>query len=136
MPGRGAFIKIFRYNDRIMTQELLEQPALQRCAPLDLPALSDTQAAQLEQVFKALADRHRVKILNLLVRADEAVCVCDLVETLGLKQPAVSYHLKQLTDAGLILRERRGTYSYYRLTPGGLDQCATLLCGPSGCPDR
>jgi len=112
-----------------MPQALRSQPPLTSCTPLVWPELSDTQATQLEQVFKALADRHRVKILNLLVRAGEPVCVCDLVETLGLKQPAVSYHLKQLTDAGLITRERRGTYSYYQLAPGALDQCATLLCG-------
>ena len=104
-------------------------PLLQCCAPLAEPAMTEEKARELEQVFKALADRHRVKILNLLVRAGEPVCVCDLVEPLGLKQPAVSYHLKQLTDAGLITRERRGTYAYYQLAPGALEQCATLLCG-------
>jgi len=103
-------------------------PLVQSCTPLARPTLSDAQAGELEQVFKALADRHRVKILNLLVRAgDQAICVCDLVETLQLKQPAVSYHLKQLVDAGLITRERRGTYSYYRLVPGALRGVATLL---------
>lgn len=116
-----------------MSQIVLEQPALQTCSPLVVPTLSDEQAAQLERVFKALADRHRVKILNLLVGAGEPVCVCELVEPLGLKQPAVSYHLKQLTDAGLITRERRGTYAYYQLAPGALEQCATLLCGQPTC---
>jgi ArsR family transcriptional regulator len=103
-------------------------PLVQSCTPLARPTLSDAQAAELEQVFKALADRHRVKLLNLLARAgDQAVCVCDLVETLQLKQPAVSYHLKQLVDAGLITRQRRGTYSYYRLAPGALRGVAALL---------
>jgi ArsR family transcriptional regulator len=111
-------------------------PALASCTPLAWPTLSDAQAVQLEQVFKALADRHRVKILNLLTRAGEPVCVCDLVDSLGLKQPAVSYHLKQLVDAGLLVRERRGTYAYYQLAPGALDQCATLLGGPAGGADR
>jgi ArsR family transcriptional regulator len=98
-------------------QPRLQQPSPQACTPLAWPALSDAQAAQLEQVFKVLADRHRVKVLNLLARAGEPVCVCDLVESLGLRQPAVSYHLKQLLDAGLLTRERRGTYAYYQLTP-------------------
>jgi len=80
-------------------------------------ASADAQAGELEHVFKALADRHRVKILNLLARAGEPACVCDLVESLGLKQPAVPYHLKQLVDAGLLTRERRGTYAYYQLAP-------------------
>jgi ArsR family transcriptional regulator, arsenate/arsenite/antimonite-responsive transcriptional repressor len=115
------------------SSSLLRQPPLQAAASLAGPALTDAQAAQLEQVFKALADRHRVRILNLLVHAGEPVCVCDLVTVVGLKQPAVSYHLKQLADAGLVTRERRGTYAYYQLAPGALDQCATLLCGQ---PDR
>lgn len=117
-----------------MPHELAQRPApaLASCTPLAWPTLSDAQAAQLERVFKALADRHRVRILNLLARASEPLCVCDLVDSLGLKQPAVSYHLKQLVDAGLLARQRRGTYSYYQLAPGALDQCATLLGGPAG----
>ena len=49
---------------------------------------------------------------------DDSVCVCELVPALGLKQPTVSYHLKQLAQAGLVERERRGTFAYYRLVPG------------------
>ncbi len=64
-----------------MPQELAQRPApaLASCTPLAWPTLSDAQAAQLERVFKALADRHRVRILNLLARASEPLCVCDLV---------------------------------------------------------
>lgn len=77
-----------------------------------------------------LADRHRVKILNLLTRVgDEAICVCDFVEPLGLKQPTVSYHLKQLTDAGLLQREKRGSFASYRLAPG-----TPSLAQAGGCP--
>jgi DNA-binding HxlR family transcriptional regulator len=57
-------------------------------------------------VFKALADRHRVKILNRLLAANgEAVCVCDFEAMLDLKQPTVSYHLKELLNAGIVTRE-------------------------------
>lgn len=107
-------------------------PLVACCSPIARPTLSDTQAIELEAVFKALADRHRVKILNLLARAgDEAICVCDFVEPLGLKQPTVSYHLKQLTDAGLLQREKRGSYAYFRLVSGALAQIGELVAGTS-----
>ena len=68
-------------------------PAVQRCAPLGGETLTEGEAVQIEQVFKALADRHRVKILNrLLAAGGQAVCVCDLEDLLGLKQPTVTYH--------------------------------------------
>jgi DNA-binding transcriptional ArsR family regulator len=74
---------------------------------------SPTPADGLERVFKSRADRHRVRILNRLLQAgDEAVCVCDFEAMLGLKQPTVSYHLKQLLDAGLVSREKRGSYAW------------------------
>jgi ArsR family transcriptional regulator, arsenate/arsenite/antimonite-responsive transcriptional repressor len=107
-------------------------PLVQCCAPLGSDALSDAEASELERVFKALADRHRVKILNRLIAAGEdSVCVCDFTDSLGLKQPTVSYHLKQLGDAGLITGERRGTYAYYRIAPGALASVSELLAAPA-----
>jgi ArsR family transcriptional regulator, arsenate/arsenite/antimonite-responsive transcriptional repressor len=98
------------------------------CAPLAGPALSDTEAGELERLFSVLADRQRIKILNLLASADEdSVCVCELVPALGLKQPTVSYHLKQLAQAGLVERERRGTFAYYRIVPGALERVRAVL---------
>jgi ArsR family transcriptional regulator len=103
-------------------------PVIQCCAPLGGQALSDDEAAQLEQVFKALADRHRVKILNrLLAAGGQAVCVCDFEELLGLKQPTVSYHLKQLLTAGIVTREKRGSYAYFALAPGAIERVRNLL---------
>jgi ArsR family transcriptional regulator len=96
------------------------------CAPIARPALSAEHAEELERVFAALADKHRVRIVNLLA-ARGSVCVCELVPSLGLAQPTVSYHLKQLADVGLVERERRGTYAYYRLVPGALDRLGSLL---------
>ncbi|HEX8205518.1 MAG TPA: metalloregulator ArsR/SmtB family transcription factor [Solirubrobacteraceae bacterium] len=105
-------------------------PLVQCCAPLAEPRLSDAEAAELERVFKALADRHRVKILNRLLSAGgDAVCVCDFEELLGLKQSTVSYHLKQLLDAGIVERERRGSYAYFSLAPGALERVGGLLSG-------
>ena len=98
------------------------------CAPVAGPALSDSEAGELERLFSVLADRQRIKILNLLASADEdSVCVCELVPALGLKQPTVSYHLKQLAQAGLVERERRGTFAYYRLVPGALERIGAVL---------
>ena len=79
-------------------------------------------------MFKALADRHRVKILNrLLAAGGEALCVCDLEEVLGLKQPTVSYHLKQLLNAGILQREKRGSFAYFSLADGALERMCGLL---------
>ena len=103
-------------------------PVIQCCVPLAEPALSDADAAELETVFKALADRHRVKILNrLLASGGEAVCVCDFETMLDLKQSTVSYHLKQLLDAGIVEREKRGSYAYFSLAAGALEQVCGLL---------
>ena len=107
-------------------------PLVQCCAPLGSAALTDDEAGELERVFKALADRHRVKILNRLLAADgEAVCVCDLQDLLGLKQPSVSYHLKQLLDAGIVEREKRGSFAYFSLADGALERVRGLLVQPA-----
>jgi ArsR family transcriptional regulator len=105
-----------------------ELPLVECCTPIAGPALAPHEAADLESLFKALADRHRLQILNCLLQADgEAVCVCEFQPLLGIKQPTVSHHLRQLVDAGLLEREKRGTYAYYRLKPGSLDRVGGLL---------
>lgn len=108
--------------------------ALDRCcAPIAAPAFSDDDARRLERVFKALADRHRVKVLNRLISAGgEAVCACDFEDLLGVKQPTVSYHLKQLVEAGIVTREKRGAYAYYAIAEDALGQvCGLLGYGPA-----
>ena len=102
------------------------------CCPPVTGSISDDDAAQLERLFRALADRHRVKILSMLSRArGEPICVCDFVAALSLAQPTVSYHLKQLTDVGLLEREKRGTFAFYRLAPGALAAVRDLLAEPA-----
>ena len=66
------------------------------CAPLGAPSLSDDQAEATARVFKALADPHRVRIVNLLATSPDPVCVCEFTGPLGLSQPTVSHHLKKL----------------------------------------
>jgi ArsR family transcriptional regulator, arsenate/arsenite/antimonite-responsive transcriptional repressor len=110
-------------------------PLIECCTPIAGPALSPGDAVELERLFKALADRHRLQILNCLLRADgESVCVCDLEPLLGVKQPTVSHHLKQLLEAGLVEREKRGTYSYYRLKAGVLERLGGLVADPAVAP--
>nr|WP_202033005.1 MULTISPECIES: metalloregulator ArsR/SmtB family transcription factor [unclassified Paenibacillus] len=70
--------------------------------------------ADYESKFKALADQKRLLIMSELCKYEE-VCVCDLVEKMDIPQSKLSYHLKILHDAGFILKETRGTWSYYRI---------------------
>ena len=107
-------------------------PLIECCTPLAGETLSVDEAIELERLFKALGDRHRLRILNMLLQADgEAVCVCEFQPTLGIAQPTVSHHLKQLVEAGLLQREKRGTFAYYTLTPGVLERIGDLLIAPS-----
>ena len=107
-------------------------PLVECATPLAGSSLSDEEAAELERLLQTIADRTRLRILNILIRARGApVCVCEFVPELGLTQPTISYHLKQLREAGLLERERRGAFSYYRLVPGVLERVQALLAGPS-----
>jgi ArsR family transcriptional regulator len=104
------------------------------CTPLAGSTLDEERAVELEAVMKAVADRHRLRILNLLLNAEgEAVCVCEIQPTLGLSQGTVSHHLKQLVEAGLVEREARGTYSYFSLVPGALDAVKDVFRAPAAC---
>jgi ArsR family transcriptional regulator len=77
-------------------------------------------------LFHALADANRVKIVNLLATSGEPVCVCNLIEPLGLSQPTVSHHLKKLLEAGLVDREQRGRWAYFSLNRDALRTLATV----------
>jgi ArsR family transcriptional regulator, arsenate/arsenite/antimonite-responsive transcriptional repressor len=107
-------------------------PVIECCTPLAGSTLSEEGAVEMEAVLKAVADRHRLRIVNLLLRAGgEAVCVCEVQPLLGLSQGTVSYHLKQLVEAGVIAREGRGTYSYFSLVPGALDAVREVFSAPA-----
>lgn len=85
-------------------------------------------AELLAKTLKAVADPARLRLLSLVAASDAAeACVCDLQEPLGLSQPTVSHHLKVLVDAGILRREKRGTWAYFSLVPGALDALAELL---------
>jgi ArsR family transcriptional regulator, arsenate/arsenite/antimonite-responsive transcriptional repressor len=87
------------------------------CRPLGASELSDEEAESTAAVFRALGDPARVRILNLLARSRSQVCACEFEPALGLAQPTVSHHLKTLTAAGLLTREKRGKWAYFSLDP-------------------
>jgi len=97
------------------------------CAPLDATGMSDEDAETTALVFKALADPHRVRIVNLLATAGEPVCVCNMTPLLELSQPTVSFHLKKLVQAGLIEREQRAQWAYYSVNREALGRLATVF---------
>jgi ArsR family transcriptional regulator len=96
------------------------------CAPLGAPALSEAEAAATAELFRALADPARVRIVNILATSDEAVCICNLPDALGLSQPTTSHHMKKLLDAGLVEREQRGKWAYFSLKRDAVETLAVV----------
>lgn len=103
------------------------------CSPVTSEVLSAEAAGRLAGVLKALADPARLRLVSLIAaHSDAEACVCDLTSPLGLTQPTVSHHLKVLVDTGLLERQQRGRWAYYRLVPGALDALAGMLARASG----
>lgn len=99
--------------------------------PLVGEPVSEATAMSLAQVFKALGDPVRIRLVSLIgAHQGGEVCVCDLTTAFNLTQPTISHHLKVLRSAGIIDSERRGTWVYYRLVPAALDRVAAVLSGP------
>ena len=94
------------------------------CSPLVSRPVEREDAARLASAFKVLGDPNRLFLLSLIGSSpDGEVCACDLVEPLDVSQPTVSHHLKVLYEAGLLAREKRGTWIVYRIVP---EQLAAL----------
>src|SRR6476661_8736050 len=103
---------------------------IERCAPLAAAVLSEEEAAGTAALFSALGNPARVRIVNLLSASDGPVCVCHLIEPLGLAQATVSEHLKRLVEVGLLVREERGKWSYFSLNSGAFERVAALAALP------
>ena len=99
------------------------------CAPDDAgSALSSAAAEQLAGVLKAVAEPTRLRLLSMVAASPgQEACVCDLTEPVGLSQPTVSHHMKVLVDAGLLTRDKRGVWAYYRLVPERLEAVAAAI---------
>lgn len=98
------------------------------CQPVTAGVLGEDEAEELAAMFKALADPARLRLLSMVASspADE-VCACDLVEPSGKSQPTVSHHMSVLVDAGLVAREKRGKWAWYRVVPERLGELQAIL---------
>ena len=98
------------------------------CSPLISAPLTQGEADELSTRLKAVADPVRLRLLSLVLASqDMEACTCDLTGPLDLSQPTVSHHLKKLATAGLVVGERRGTWTYYRAVPEALAGLAAVL---------
>ncbi|HYD47741.1 MAG TPA: metalloregulator ArsR/SmtB family transcription factor [Terriglobales bacterium] len=101
------------------------------CTPVLHGKLKKADAEQLAQGFKAIADPARLQLLSFIAAQPSGeACVCYLTEPLEISQPTVSHHLKVLYDAGLLERERRGTWVWYRIVPERLAVLRDALAVP------
>ena len=98
------------------------------CSPVTGGTLEVEEAEHLARMFKALGDPTRVRLLSLIAAQPEReACICDLTEPVGLSQPTVSHHMKQLVDAGLVVREQRGRWAFYRVVDDTLRALSSAL---------
>src|SRR6478609_8398722 len=115
------------------TWELTPLETVACCAPLTREPLSSGAAERIAPLLKALADPVRLRLLSLVAsHAEGEACVCDLNDAFDLSQPTISHHLKQLHGAGLLDREKRGVWVYYRLNARALEDLGALLGGVAG----
>jgi len=98
------------------------------CCSVLVDPIDEETASDLATGFRALADPARLRLLSLIAgQPDGEVCACDLVEPVGRSQPTVSHHLKVLYEAGLVDRDKRGSWIWYRVVPERLDALRAAL---------
>ncbi|MEO7268795.1 MAG: metalloregulator ArsR/SmtB family transcription factor [Knoellia sp.] len=104
-------------------------PEVAPCCGITTPGgLTREQAETNAQLLKAVADPVRLRLLSMIRDSEGGeACVCDLTPAVGLAQPTVSHHLKVLTAAGLIEREKRGTWAWFRVVPSRLDDVRSIF---------
>jgi ArsR family transcriptional regulator, arsenate/arsenite/antimonite-responsive transcriptional repressor len=118
---------IFDMVSLMVARARLKVDPIACCAPVRADALDEGQAGLLAQSFAALADPIRLRLLSFITSAADEVCACDLVEPSGRSQPTVSHHMKILVDAGLVTRDKRGLWVWYRAVPDRLDALRAVL---------
>lgn len=103
------------------------------CPPLHEQALDEDAATELAGILKALADPVRLRVVSIIASSPVGeVCACELPELLDRSQPTMSHHLGQLVRCGLLEREQRGKWAWFRLRPERLQAlCAVLDCTPN-----
>jgi ArsR family transcriptional regulator len=101
------------------------------CEPVLTDALGEDEAAALAAAFKVLADPARLRLLSLIANSPGGEgCACELIGPLGRSQPTVSHHLGVLTEAGLVTRDKRGKWAWYRVVPERLAVLRDALAVP------
>jgi len=122
-------IEVCQYRCMSKSLPLLDPaPVAACCPPLAAEPLSAEQAAQVAPQMKALADPVRLRLMSLVAsHPGGEACVCDLNEAFDLTQPTISHHLKVLHEAGLLDREKRGVWVYYRARTQVLASLGTLI---------
>lgn len=116
-----------------MTAVKLLQVISEDCCPQILSApLGAAEAEEVAAALRVVADPARLRLLSLISNTEGGeACVCNLTAPLGLSQPTVSHHLKVLSEAGLLEREQRGRWAYYRVVPERLDVLRRALVTPA-----
>jgi ArsR family transcriptional regulator len=98
------------------------------CAPLAREPMGAEQAEAIAPMLKALADPVRLRLMSMVMSHDGAeACVCDLLPAFDLSQPTISHHLKVLHESGLVEREKRGVWVYYRARPEAIVALGSLF---------
>ena len=110
-----------------MARKTLTLDPVACCSPVRTDTLDEAQAELLARSFAALSDPIRLRLLSYVASADDEVCACDLVTMSGRSQPTVSHHMKLLCDGGLVTREKRGLWVWYRIVPARLDALRAVL---------
>jgi ArsR family transcriptional regulator len=101
------------------------------CPPLSAQPLTASQAEQIAPMLKALADPVRLRLMSLVAsREGGEACICNLNDAFDLSQPTISHHMKVLHGAGLVDRDKRGVWVYYRARTQALASLGALI----GCP--
>ena len=118
--------------------QVLDQPdAVACCPPLAAEPLSREQAELVAPLLKALADPVRLRLMSLVASHEGGeACVCDLTGAFDLSQPTISHHLKVLHDAGLLDRDKRGVWVWYRARTQALTSLGVLIGAAGGKPAR
>jgi len=121
------FFDVLRYSPSMRKAVAVLDP-IACCTPVRAETLDAGTAETLARSFGALSDPIRLRLLSFIASADaDEVCACDLLEPSGRSQPTVSHHMKILVDAGLVTRDKRGLWVWYRLVPQRLDALRAVL---------
>ena len=101
------------------------------CPPLTREPMTERQAERIAPLLKALADPVRLRLMSLIAsHAGGETCVCELLDEFDLSQPTISHHLKVLHDCGLLERDKRGVWVYYRARTDALTGLGALIGTP------